>query len=797
MATVSAPDHRSSRIPATTESRHYWQLPTFFLGVTAAIASFLYFPPPPTDPAVAFQRDVVALRAAIEQRGINPLTQAEIAQIAAATSQITALADRFPELANAAHFAAATGYIFLADHGPAEEMTENWLAAAEQLSRVDVGQLTDPEEQKRFQFRQAKVTAALGEGDPLLLLGPLSNPPIGEDDGGERSRLLAEVALRLNPPDLKRARVELAAYLAGPPRLKPEDLARLKLQLADIHIRLKEPEKSRPWLTDLARLSAPVDLVAEARQRLAKLAAAEKQWEKAREYLESAAMLPDLSPDRLAAIEYEAGLTLLRMNRLPEARRWWEQAAMRSGPEAAAAAIRLAEQIALDPSAMVPLPEAVALLERAVPVQTVPPVVLPALSDAEIQAAFEIVIRKSLSTGEFPTAMRGIAAFARIGTPARVRELRAEALGTWATVAEKQGDNSSAKARHREAAQEYSRLAAMATTPSGQGDSLRRAIGHYRQAGDQAAAIRVIEQLVAIPSLPPELAAAAWLNQGEILLERRDYTAAENLLKKAIATSGPVAVAARVKLGLAHLEQASAKRQAASTPEARAAIDQQLKFGQELLAQVANTASADDPAIREARLQALFELGKLLLKQGSLVDAESRFRQMLQFAPQSPQAPMAKLYLGSCLLLLARGDHQGGRPPADAARKLAEARTLFEELADTPDPFLQAQADVRLANTTLLLKKFDELPSLCNRLAEKYQGKVEEIIVLSMLYSAYRFMDRNADANRTLDRMEAAFGKLTEADFPGGAEEYTREYWQTQWFAVLKPATPATPPSPQ
>jgi len=795
MATVSAPAPTClpQAFPAGSSHSHYWQLPTFFLGLTAAVASLLYFPPSPSDPAVAFHREVLALRAAIEQRGINPLTQAEIARIAVATAQVTAMADRFPLLANAAHFAAATGYIFLADYGPAEEMAENWRAAADQLARVNPQELTDAEEAKRFQFRQAKVMAALGQGDPMLLYTLLSNPPIGEDYGGERPRLLAEVALRVNPPELKRARLELAAYLGGPPRLNSEDLARLKLQLADIHIRLKEPEKSRPWLTDLARLSAPVEVVAEARQRLATMAAEEKQWEQALEYLESAASLPDLASERLAAIEYQAGIISWRMNRHAEARRWWQLAITRSGPDAAAAAIRLAEHIALEPAATSSLPQSVEFLERAIPAGTIAPVSLPSLNEAQIQAAFDIVIQKAVAAGEFSTAMRGIDIFARIAPPARVRELRADALSTWASVAEKQGEKATAKARHRQAAQEYSSLASLATTPSGQGDALNRAITHFRQAGDHATALRMIEQLLSIPSMSPDILASAWLQQGEILLERRDFPAAETALKKAVATTGPAAMAARVKLGLAHLEQASEKLKSAATPEARAAVEQQFKFGQDLLAQVANTARTDQPAIREARLQALFELGKLLLKQGSLVDAESRFRQILQHAPQSSLAPMAKLYLGSCLMLLARGDHQGGRPPADAARKLAEARTLFEELANAQDPFLQAQADVRLANTTLLLKKFDELPSLCHRLAEKYRGKVEEIIILSMLYSAYRFMDRDADASRTLDRMETAFKQLTDDDFPGGAEEYTREYWQTQWFAVLKPAS-STPP---
>ena len=97
---------------------------------------------------------------------------------------------------------------------------------------------------------------------------------------------------------------------------------------------------------------------------------------------------------------------------------------------------------------------------------------------------------------------------------------------------------------------------------------------------------------------------------------------------------------------------------------------------------------------------------------------------------------------------------------------------------------LRTQADVRLANTTLLLKKYDDMPELCEKLATRYTGKVEELIVLSMLYSAYRAVDRAEPAARVLIRMEKVFNALT--DFPGGTEEYTREYWQKQWFEPLK-----------
>ena len=89
-------------------------------------------------------------------------------------------------------------------------------------------------------------------------------------------------------------------------------------------------------------------------------------------------------------------------------------------------------------------------------------------------------------------------------------------------------------------------------------------------------------------------------------------------------------------------------------------------------------------------------------------------------------------------------------------------------------------------NATLLLKRYNEMPALCEKLADRYKGKVEELIVLSMLYSSHRFADLPGAAARTLSRMEEVFAKLGPDAFPGGSEEYTREYWVKTWFEPLR-----------
>ncbi len=524
---------------------------------------------------------------------------------------------------------------------------------------------------------------------------------------------------------------------------------------------------------------------------LAKLNAAENNWPEAAKLYEAAQAAPGLPEDQRAAVRYQAGVAYVRLRNPASAAPFFEQAARGAGPVATAAAVKLAELTLRDPARRGTRAKAVELLEAAVR-DAKPGTEFrnPYLSAAEVQAAFEEAVQTCVNEADFASAVRAATAYAAVSAGGRDKERRAEANAAWAAALQQSAATAAqAPARFKEAAGDYLSLAAAYPTPAGKADLLRRAATCFRQAGDAPSAAAVLDQLTRTPGLPDDAAAAAWQERGELLLAENHFPEAVQALQKAMAGPGPTAARARVMLAVAHLDQARAKAAQTRNPLARTEAQALLTFAQDLLTQAAN-AAATAPAEQEAQQRALFELGKLLLNQQNFPDAEARLRQLLQTYPTSPSAGQAKLYLGSCLLLLARGDHQSGRPPADADRKLAEAAKLFEELSASADPFLRTQADIRLANATLLLKKYDDMPALCEKLADRYKGKVEELIVLSMLYSAYRASDRPEPAARTLSRMEEVFGKLKPEDFPGGPEEYTREYWVKQWFEPLK-AKPA------
>ncbi len=772
MATEPAPESRSLR-------KNYWQLPVFLAGVAAAAGSYAAFPPPPEDGSERFRRDLVAIRPLLSKQA------PDIATLNQLTSRISTAADRSPDQGNLAHFLAGCGHVALAEHGPTEAAQEEWAAAVRNFAKVEPDKLVDPADRQRLAFRQAKAVAATGGGDPRALFAILEKPPVGEDDGGERPRLLAEVCQKLNPPDLKRAKKELGTYLKGPTRLPPPTVARLKLSLANLHVALNEPTEARTWIRDLPAASA--DVLAASKVLLARLAAAENNWAEAVKLFEVAQATPGVPPEQLAAIRYQTGVGLLQLKNPTAAKAYFEQCLKQAGPVATAAAVRLAEIAVRDPEGKGKRGKVVDLLEIAVRdrkagtdlgTALVPP--------TEMQAIFEEVIQVCVVESGFPDAIRAVTAYGKVAIAGRDRERRAEVNSAWAgTFPPTPEGSTKAAAKWREAGSDYLALAPQHPTATGKADLYRRAADCFRKAADFPAALAAIEPVTTLSGIPPESVAAAWLEQGEILLAAQQFPEAEESLKKSIALTGPAASTARVKLALVHVENGKAKLRTAMTQQARDEAKQRLELGSQLLTQVANR-TTDDPAERDSQQQALFELGKLHLHQQNFPEAEARFRQLIQVNPAGVLANQTRLYLGSALLLLARGDNQGARPPADAERKLTEAQKLFEALAEVNDPFLRAQADIRLANTTLLLKKYDDMPALCDKLAERYRGKVEELIVLSMLYTANRFAERPADAARTLARMEEVYGKLTDADFPGGAEEYTREYWKKQWFDLLK-----------
>ena len=192
----------------TRRRRNYWQLPLFVLGVVAAIAAWRTFPPQPDNPSDLFQKDLGALKQAVDRKPVDA------GQLTETSRKVEAIYEQYPAEGNRANFLLGSAHGVLAE---TTEDAEHWKKSAQYFAKCDPMTLADLADRGRCVFRSAKATAAIGAGNPVALLPALQAVPSGEDVG-ERSRLIAETCLRLNPPDLKRAKEEFSAFLSGPQR---------------------------------------------------------------------------------------------------------------------------------------------------------------------------------------------------------------------------------------------------------------------------------------------------------------------------------------------------------------------------------------------------------------------------------------------------------------------------------------------------------------------------------------------------------------------------------------------------
>jgi len=766
-----APDTAAPTPTADSPRRHQWQLPAFVAGLAAAACAYTAYPPQPGNGTAAHRRLLTDLQRQLDRK------PPDLAALDAAAKRLTPLVDRVPADASSARYLLGSVRVVAAEHGAPTAAAANWAEANKHFSECDPAKLRDKQDATRCAFRAAKAAAAVGVGDPKLLIPALATLPPGEESG-EARRLLAETCLRVNPPDLKRARDELAAYLGGNHRSPPATVARYKLKLGELCLSLKEPEKAQAWLKQLDG-TAPPDVQAVKNVQLARLAAADNRMAEAVKLFEAAEKTPGLPPEQLGLVLYETGRGLQALNDLPEARKYYQKARAANGPAGVAATVRLASLVAksLEPG---PNPLHPAELPEGVvkDVKSAGDFHNPHVGVEELRATFEEVIQAGLKNGEYEEVVRAVAAYAVVAPPGRARLRQAETTAAWAAQLAATHDATAAD-KFKAAAADFTAAAVEQTDPAQKTKLFRRAAECYGSSGDSAAALDLCERWTKTPGLSAADIAPGLLAKADLLLADGKFADAVEALMQAAAGGGGTAARANLRLARAEVREADLRLRANPPPEGRREAEALAAHGRELYSRLANL-SGEEVDEREVRQSALFELGKQLMGR-NLSDAEARFRQLMQTGPTGTLADKGRLYLGTALQMIAQGANNNGRPPADADRKLAEAMELYEELSKSKEPFYRSQGDIRRVTVTLHLRKFDDLPALCDTLATRYRDRPEELIVLSVLHTGHLRADRPALAERAVARMSDAFTRIPTAAYTGGLEEMTQAYW-TAWF---------------
>lgn len=770
MATDTAPRPR----------RMYWQLPVFAVGVTAAVLAWRYFPQPGFADSRSVEQDRYTLRQSIARRPAN---------VAEVQSLLAKLGDEATRSGGSAEVAFLQGsaFLLLAEQGPADQAADNWKKANALLAECDGTQLADKQDRARLAFRAAKAAAGAGVGDPATLIPQLKEAPLGEEPG-ERARLLAETCLRLTPPDTKRAKGELAAYLSGPPRGTPEQAAKLKLTLADLCASTGEGEKAKTWLREIGD-PVPTALQAEAKLRLARLALAENDVNEAVKLFQSADALPSLPAATQATVRYETGRGLMLLNNPVAARDYLLKVADSPTPAGAAANVRLMELAARDPDPTGGL----AYQEAALRGVKAGEWTNPHVKLAELRQACESLVAACKTAGKHLIAARAAEVYAPVAEGGKDRELWADVMAAWGNTPGTQD----AADKLKQAAAEWVKLAD-ARPEAEKASLLQKAAEAYRAAGDSASASAILGKLSTGPGATPEVQAAAHLQRAETLIAENRLDDGVKLLGEVANTGGPVGTKATLRLAL--LYAAEGKRSLATRPadpkderqvdEARKVQEagrKQVEYAVTLLTQLANKTytSADERACHQ---QALYELGKLELNTAVVFncsDAETRLRRLVREYSGGEFAERGQLFLGIALSQMAQGAG-GGAPPADAAAKFVEAKKLFEGLSGAKEKFVRTQADIRLAHTLYHMGELGALTEAGPKLADRYSGQVQELIILNFVFSAHTASKRPDLARRTLDRMEKTFADLTDANYSNEMPELTRAYWVDQLDKLRK-----------
>ncbi len=773
---VAIAQRRAARSPGLL-----WQVPVFVLGVTVFVA-VRYGGLGEANPLASWPRQLAALREACER--VMPVRH-EIAELVA---ELEGRGEPPPEVAPLAAFVLGSAHLRLAELSEEPEAQPHWQAALRHLQAVSPEALSDPGDGPRLSFRLAKARAAaaepLSEADRRLLLTVLGNIPYGED-AGWAGYLQARLALQGTPPDLGTAIHGLNRFASGASLTTPPGvLARAKLQLGELYFRRKELAAARQWLEQIGP-DAPAAVQADGRFLLARIRIAEEDWLGAARDLERYRdLVPADSPQRRAAA-YHLGLCKLASREYQAAAQLLAEAADGPQPEAAAAALRRAELLLKEPDAR-RRRQAVPLLQKAAAHLTVPKdreFRHPLLRYNEIVAVFEQAIGVLLEDQEFAAALEVVAAYRPLSRNGREQEWQAEILAAWATALQQQGQPHAERAAA--AAQAFEQLAAQAPHPSQQAEWLRRAATLYRQADRSDEAARILRQAVQLPQLPENLLGSLWAELAETLLAGGGPTdEVIRAFNAALATAGPVATAVRYRLA----------RRFADSSDRRFA-----PLAYALFEQIARN-DQPEASERDYHERAIVEMAHEQIRQGRFADAEVWLRKQLALYPPGPEAPLARLLLGICLVQRSIAPPPLQPEPATAQRLREEALQLFQRVIDEMDQlhqrtgslgdreaWLHTQAALRRLQTCLLLntpKSLNDLLFEADRLRDRHRGTVEELIILSLMYHAFKQKGDPVRERYIRDQMKELFDKLPPTAFPASSGEYSRSYWEKVWFAA-------------
>ena len=177
-------------------------------------------------------------------------------------------------------------------------------------------------------------------------------------------------------------------------------------------------------------------------------------------------------------------------------------------------------------------------------------------------------------------------------------------------------------------------------------------------------------------------------------------------------------------------------------------------------------------------------------------EAEVWLRKQIATYPNGPESSLGRLFLGICILQRAAVSGSSAPDPANVTRMREEAIKLFKQVvtdADAKqkkdgklndrDTWVRVQAGLRILQTYQQMQKPNDLLAEAPAMLDRHRGSVDELIILSLVYHAFKQKNESGRALQTRDQMKELFDRLPPRAFPAAKGEYSREYWEKVWFA--------------
>jgi hypothetical protein len=302
----------------------------------------------------------------------------------------------------------------------------------------------------------------------------------------------------------------------------------------------------------------------------------------------------------------------------------------------------------------------------------------------------------------------------------------------------------------------------------------------YKMAQESEKTVAALEAATKLMGLPEATLSLVWTELAEALIVAKRPDEAWRAFNQAMAGPNPASTSLRYRLG----------RQFIDTHKA-----EYVQFGRSLLEQIAKQETIT-PGEQEHHELALVGLGYEVMRGNNYPEAEVWLRKQLALYPTGSEASLGRLFLGICLLQRASVSGASAPDAGSVLKMRDEAVKLFKQVVTEVDAkqkkdgklgerdsWVRIQAGLRVLQTYQQMQKPNDLLAEASSLLERHRNTVDELIILSLVYHAFKQKNEVGRALQTRDQMKELFERLPASAFPAKVGEYSREYWAKVWFA--------------